>query len=256
MNPAMVLPHLRRLVLVIGCTLGTFSSIVAADPLSDAIDHPDRPAADRQRDATSLPNQVLGFSGLPESGVVMDLFGGGGYYSEIIARAMTDSGRVYLHNNAAYLNFTGDALTMRLQRNRLPNVVRYDREIDEFDLPADSVDLVIAVLSYHDLYYKTEAWDLDPETFFATIHQVLRPGGTLLIIDHVALAGSGKSAAQELHRIDPAFAREDIRSHGFEFAGELDVLKNADDPLNVSVFDDAIRRQTSRFVYKFVEPTD
>jgi len=186
----------------------------------------------------------------------MDLFGGGGYYSEIIARTMTDSGRVYLHNNAAYVNFTGDALTERLQRNRLPNVVRYDREIDEFDLPEDSVDLVIAVLSYHDIYYKTEGWDLDPETFFTTIHEILKPGGTLLIIDHVALAGSGKSAAQELHRIDPAFARQDIESHGFEFAGELQVLKSADDPLNVSVFDDSIRRQTSRFVYKFVEPTD
>lgn len=256
MNHGTGVPHLRWLALLIGCLSGVVSGIAAADSLADAIAHPDRPTADRARDTTSQPDQVLQFSGLPDSGVVVDLFGGGGYYSEIIARAVGDSGRVYLHNNAAYLGFSSDALSQRLQHNRLPNVIRYDREIGEFDLPADSVDLIVAVLSYHDLYYKSEGWDIDPETFFASVHDVLKPGGTLLIIDHVAQAGSGKSAAQELHRIDPAFAREDIRSRGFEFAGELDVLKNPDDPLTSSVFDDTIRRHTSRFVYKFVEPAD
>jgi predicted methyltransferase len=246
----------RWLMLAIGCALCALSGLTTADPLSDALDHPDRPAADRARDVTSQPARILQFARLPESGVVVDLFGGGGYYSEIITRSMTDSGRVYLHNNAAYVKFTADALKQRLQRDRLPNVVRYDREIGEFDLPQDSVDLVIAVLSYHDIYYKTEGWDLDPARLFATIHDILKPGGTLLIIDHIALAGSGKSAAEELHRIDPVFALEDIRSHGFEFAGELDVLKNTTDPLNISVFDDSVRRQTSRFVYKFVEPAD
>lgn len=237
-------------------SMSLFGICSIADPLSDALDHPDRPDVDRERDATSLPAQVLQFARLPENGVVVDLFGAGGYYSEIIARAMGPDSRVYLHNNAAYLGFSGDALTQRLQRERLPSVVRYDREIDAFDLPADSVDFVITVLTYHDIYYKTDGWDLNAQDFFGTIHDILKPGGTLLVIDHIAADNTGSTAAQDLHRIDPAFALADISSHGFEFAGESEVLKNAADPLDVNVFDPSIRRKTSRFVYKFIEPAD
>ena len=227
-----------------------------ADRLNDALAHPDRPDPDRERDATSRPAGVLRFAGLPESGVVVDLFAGGGYYSEIMARAMSDDSRVYLHNNAAYLSFSADELNQRLQKNRLPTVVRYDREIDAFDLPADSVDLVITVLTYHDIYYKTDGWELNADKFFGTIHDILKPGGTLLVIDHAAANGTGSAAAQDLHRIDPAFALFDISAHGFEFVEESELLKNADDPLDVSVFDPSIKRRTSRFVYKFVEPAD
>jgi len=224
--------------------------------VQDALDAPDRPAADTERDATSQPAAVLAFFGVPDEGAVLDLWGGGGYYSEIVSRAGGDDVTVYLHNNQAYLSFASDSLQERLRDDRLPNVIRYDREIDAIDLPDDSVDLVLMILTYHDLYYQTEGWHMDPDSVFATVHRVLKPGGVLGVVDHVGPAGSGSSAAQELHRIDPEFARNDIAAHGFRFDGEIDVLKNSEDPLDISVFDPSIRRHTSRFVYKFVEPSD
>ena len=246
-----------RLLLAIAVSLAcTLGATATADPVNDALAHPDRPAVDRERDATSLPAQILRFARLTHRGVVVDLFAGGGYYTEIIARSMSDDSTIYMHNNAAYLGFAGDDVNQRLAKNRLPNVVRYDREMDEFDLEADSVDLVITVLTYHDIYFTTDGWDLNADDFFGTIHDILKPGGTLVVIDHAAASGTGSSAAQELHRIDPAFALDDIKSHGFEFAGESAVLRNDIDPLDVSVFDPSIRRKTSRFVYKFIEPAD
>ncbi len=245
--------RLLRSLVVVSLFLGapTF-----ADSIDDAIASPDRPAADRDRDVNSHPAEVLHFVGVPVSGVALDLFAGGGYYSEILTRAMGPEGTVYMHNNAAYLGFAGDAVAQRLADDRLPDVVRYDRELDAIDLPDDSVDLVLMVMTYHDLYYKTDGWDLDPDTFFVMLHRVLKPGGTLAVVDHVALPGTGSSSAQDLHRIDPAYARMDIEDHGFEFVGSSDVLENPADPLNISVFDPAIRGKTSKFVYKFVEPAD
>ena len=187
---------------------------------------------------------------------MVDLFAGGGYYSEILSRVMKDRGIVYLHNNAAYLGFAEDSVKERLAADRLPNVVRYDRELDEIDLADDSVDMVLMVMTYHDLYFKTDGWDLDPTTFFATLHRVLKPGGVLAIVDHVARPGSGPDDAQELHRIDPAFARRDIEGHGFVFEAESDLLLNSEDLLDVSVFDPSIRGTTSKFLYKFVEPAE
>ena len=225
-----------------------------ADAIDDALAAQERPTADVTRDASSRPAEVLRFFGLPEQGVVVDLFGGGGYYSEIVSRAMGDRGTIYLHNNAAYLNFTGDALRERLFNDRLANVVRYDRELDAIDLADDSVDLVLMVMTYHDLYYKTDGWDLDPDSFFTMIHRILKPGAVLAIVDHAGLPGSGSAPAQTLHRIDPEFALADIEAHGFRLEAVSTILENQNDPLNMSVFDESIQGHTSKFIYKFVEP--
>ncbi|MCB1686071.1 MAG: methyltransferase domain-containing protein [Pseudomonadales bacterium] len=242
------------LLLIALCSIGFTPDQARADAIDDAVADPARPDADRERDTTSLPAETLRFFGVPKDGVVLDLFAGGGYFSEIVSRAIGADGTVYLHNNQAYLGFAGDALNERLRGNRLPNVIRYDREIDAIDLPDDSVDLVLMVMTYHDFYYRTDGWQIDPEQAFAMLHRVLKPGGVLAIIDHVAKAGSGSAAAQELHRIDPEFARRDIEAHGFVFDGASTLLENSADPLDVGVFDPAIRSHTSRFMYRFIEP--
>jgi len=64
------------------------------------------------------------------------------------------------------------------------------------------------------------AWTLTKKELRFAAHNfysILKPGGTLAIIDHSAIAGTGSSAAQTLHRIDEGFARSDIDSRGFYF---------------------------------------
>jgi len=224
-----------------------------ADAMDLAVASAERPAADRERDGNSQPAEVLRFLDAPTEGVVIDLFAGGGYYSEILSRLMGTNGTVYMHNNAAYLGFAGDAVNQRLANDRLPNVIRFDRELDAIDLEDNSVDMVLMVMTYHDLYYKTDGWDLDAESFFETVHRILKPGGTLAVIDHIGATGSGSSAAQDLHRIDPAYAKTDIESRGFTLEASSDLLHNSDDALEVSVFDPSIKGKTSKFIYKFVE---
>ncbi|MDP6375508.1 MAG: methyltransferase domain-containing protein [Pseudomonadales bacterium] len=224
------------------------------DQIGPALDAPGRSQADLERDSRSKPHEVLIFFGATRGMVVLDLFAGSGYYSEILGNVVGDSGKVYMHNNQAYLGFAGKALEERLGSGRVRNVVRYDREIDAIDLPEDSVDMVLMIMTYHDLYYETDGWSIDPEAFFAMLHRVLKPGGTLAIVDHVAVAGTGSSAAQDLHRIDPEFARQDIESRGFRLAGTSDALNNSDDALDVVVFDPKVQGKTSKFVYRFTSP--
>lgn len=239
---------------VIAFALYSFALPAAADHINEAVASPDRPAADRDRDTSSRPEVVLRFFGVPVNGTAVDLFAGGGYYSEILARAMGPESTIYLHNNQAYLEFAGDALDERMAKDRLPNVVRYDMELDAINLADDSVDLVLMAMTYHDLYYKTDDWDLNPDSFFAMVHRILKPGGVLAIIDHAAPTGTGTEASQDLHRIAPDYALEDISSRGFVLEDRSDLLENPDDPMNVSVFDNSIRGRTSKFLLKFIEP--
>ena len=236
---------IAALILATGCThfdSNAVRSVMASEARSDA---------DRKRDETSKPVDVLKFFGLAPGDTVLDLFAGAGYYSQLAAAAVGTEGRVYAHNNAAYLEFAGDGLKQRLATANTGNLIRYDAEIDAIDLPDNSVDVVLMVLTYHDIYYVTDGWALDGETLFGQIRRVLKPNGVLGIVDHAGRAGSGSADAQDLHRIDAEFARSDIESHGFRLVGSTDVLANPDDDSTVLVFDPAVRGATSRFVYRF-----
>jgi len=86
------------------------------------------------------------------------------------------------------------------------------------------------------------------------VFEALKPGGTYIVIDHVAEAGSGTRDADTLHRIDPAFVRAQVEAAGFEFVGESDVLRNPGDDHALKVFDPSIRGQTDQFVLRLRKP--
>lgn len=223
-------------------------------PIEKALIDPGRSDADVARDGRDHPLELLTFFGIREGQVVLDLFGGGGYWSDIVGHAVGPDGRVYLHNNAAYLGFAGKSLDERVAAGRLPaNVQRLDAEIGALPIAPGSVDVVLMVMTYHDLYFKSDDWSLEPDAFFREIRALMKPGGVLAIVDHAAIDGTGSSAAQPLHRIDEAFARTDIEAHGFRFDGALEVLRNPADDRTIQVFDPAIRGKTDRFVHRYVK---
>lgn len=226
---------------------------VQADPIGDAIGDTNRTADDKARDAKDHTAEVLAFFGVKPGIVVVDLFAGGGYYSELIGRIVGPTGKVYLYNNSGYAQYAAKPLAARVDSGRMQNVVVIGKEVGEIGVPPNSVDLVLMSMSYHDLYFKDKGFDVDPAVLFGEVNKMLKKGGTLAIIDHVAAAGSGSSAAQELHRIDIAFAQKDIESRGFKLAGSADLLRRATDDHTKVVFDPAVRGQTDRFVQKYVK---
>jgi predicted methyltransferase len=84
---------------------------------------------------------------------------------------------------------------------------------------------------------------------------LLKPGGTFIVIDHIAKPGRDLADTDTLHRVDPVAVRQIAEGAGFKFAGESKVLNNPADPLDIPVFDKSIRGRTSRFAYKFVKPS-
>ena len=71
------------------------------------------------------------------------------------------------------------------------------------------------------------------------------------MVDHEGADGSGYSQTQDIHRIDAAFARQDIESNGFRFIKSSDALRHPDDDRTKNVFDKTIRDKTDRFILLF-----
>jgi predicted methyltransferase len=225
-------------------------SQVVPHAIEAAIHHPDRPAEDKARDADRRPGQVLAFYGVQPGMKVADLMAGGGYYTELLSRIVGEEGKVYAQNNRISTGPYGKAMTQRLKDDRLPNVVRLDRELEDLGLPAGGLDAIFLVLFYHDTYWMK----VDREKMNQQVMAALKPGGIYAVIDHHAAPASGDRDVKTLHRVDAQLVSREILDAGFEFVGESDVLHNPADDRTINVFDPSIRGRTDQFIFKFRKP--
>jgi len=229
----------------------------ADDPVAAALADSDRLSEHRVRDARSKPEVVLPLLRLEAGDAAADIFGGGGYYSELMASLVGTEGKVILHNNTPYAAFVGEKNQQRYGDGQRPPVQLLKSEVDDLQLVADSLDAALLVMSYHDLYFHNpeRGWgETDVGLFFEQLRTALKPGGRLVIVDHAAAEGTGSKAAQDLHRIEEAYAREDVASAGFRFVASNPALHNADDDHSKMVFDPEIRGKTDRFILVFEKP--
>ena len=226
-----------------------------ADALDDALNDPNRPEADQARDARSRPDVTIPLLNLAAGDRVADIFGGSGYYASLLSRVVGPDGEVVLHNNTGYRNFASDGLKKRFGDTMPGGISDHVTEAD--DLALGELDGAMMIMSYHDLYWVSEenGWPaIDAKRFVGQVYDALKPGGRFLIVDHAAEAGSGSSAAQVLHRIDPAYAKQDIESHGFVLVDESDALANPGDDYTINVFDEKVRGKTNRFIHVYEKP--
>jgi predicted methyltransferase len=236
-------------------TATTTTAVSVPATLRAVVDAPDRSAADRALDAGRHPAETLAFFGVRPGQRVAELFAGGGYTAELLARAVGPDGRVFGQNNRFVLERFAEApWSARLATPAMRNVTRVDRELDA-PLPpeASQLDAVFFLLSYHDTVWM----QTDRAAMNRAIFQALRPGGVYAIIDHNAAAGHGVADVQTLHRIEQSTLVAEVLAAGFRLDGEADFMLNPADARNWSASPRtaAERRGTSdRFVLRFVRP--
>jgi predicted methyltransferase len=210
-----------------------------------------RPQEHRDADAGRKPAEVLEFLGVGAGDRVADLMTGSGYWARLLVPLVGPTGRVYAGNNAFYKGYYGETFDAFLKEPKFSGVVRVDGQVDALPLPKDaSLDAVLMVLAYHDLFLGNE----DRGAMNRAVLAALKPGGVFVVIDHAAAAGTPTSTVESLHRIDEAVVVREITAAGFERGGEGTFLRNAADDRSASVFAPAVQGKTDRFVLKFVKP--
>jgi predicted methyltransferase len=240
------------------CAMALFATIHAnaADQFDAAPAHAGRPAADLQRDALDHPADLLRLAGIKPGMKVADVLAGDGYYSELVSYIVGPEGRVFLINNAAFDKWSEPDLDNRLAGGRLPNVVRQTVDLNDMKLSPRSLDAVLLIKVYHDLYWvdsrPNSPWPkIDTNGVLDQLAKALKPGAVLLLVDHSAKAGHGNSDASELHRIEEAFAIKDFTAHGFKVVAKSDLLKRPDDARDQISFKGPALGKTDRFVIVF-----
>jgi predicted methyltransferase len=217
-----------------------YAAIVAA---------PDRTDADLQTDKRRDPVKLLSFTGARPGMKVLDIGAGGGYSTELMARAVAPAGVVYGQNPADIGERAKTRFEARLKTPGGKNIVSLARRFDD-PLPADvrDLDLITFLFFYHDTTYMA----VDRAEMNRKLYAALKPGGALVIADHSARPGDGTSVAKTIHRIEESVLRREVEAAGFKLIGEGNFLRHPEDTRDFSV-----NRPTGpvdEFVLKYQKP--
>jgi len=212
----------------------------------------DRSQEDKDLDEGRRPAELLAFMDVRPGWVVADLGAGAGYTTELLARAVGPTGKVYAQNPAmAIEKFVKESWPARLAKPINKNVIRLDREFDlPFPAEAKGLDLVVMNLFYHDTFW----FGTDRKSMNENIFNALRSGGAFVVIDHSGRRGTGTSEVKTLHRVEEASVVADVQGYGFKLQTTGEFLRNPSDTRDWMVFKDGKRGSTDRFVLKFIKP--
>jgi len=253
MRRSIILAAAAALTLTTGC-MSWLPWMHDAAPASyaEALADPARPAADRERDLTRHTAETLAFAHVRPGQKVIDMIIGGGYFTRVFSAAVGPNGHVTAWQPAEFIGFGADYASAIEAADAMANVDAIRSPIGAPAFPAGQ-DLIFTAQNYHDLHLTPFAAETAANVNTAAF-RALKRGGSYVIIDHHAAAGSGLSATNSLHRIDIEAVKAEVTAAGFVLDGESDVLANATDPMTANVFDGSIRGHTSQFMLRFRKP--
>lgn len=263
------------------------AAIAAAQTLSTAdikaiVASPSRSAADRTNDLRRHPEDMLAFIALKPGITALDLSAAGGYTTELLARSIGPTGKVYGQSRPRPAQAPAppaqregnsnpnlpapppsgpprpspEALAARVEAMKAADVkaapIIVVVQPFEDPIPADvadgKLDLVTLMFNYHDLGW----FGVDRAAMNKAVFKALKPGAAYVIADHAGRAGTGISEAGTLHRIEEAFLRKEVEAAGFKLAAEGTFLRNPNDPRDKNTPDPP--QPKDEFVLKFVKP--
>jgi predicted methyltransferase len=243
---------------------------LSGDSIAAIVASPDRSAADRINDIRRKPAEMLAFIGVRPGMVALDVSAARGYTTELIARAVGPTGKVYGQNaprdparmapaqpeGAAVPVMAGatppaPTLAERVRNPKLSHMVPVVRSFEDPAPPEvanGALDLVTLMFNYHDLGHL----GVDRAKMNRAIFQAIKRGGVYVIADHSGRTGTGISESGTLHRVEEAFVKQEVEAAGFRLAAQGNFLRNPADPRDRNTPEPPMPKD--EFVLKFVKP--
>lgn len=232
------------------CILGGALSSVAnaqneqVTRMKAALASPERPQAEKDRDAVRKPIDTIQFAGIKTGQTVLEVIAVGGWFTEVLSAAVGPTGKVYAQNPGFFTSRAGFAEAEKARDDRLKNVTPIHGDLPDQSL-LGKADVALTALNLHDIY--NSQGEAAAVALFKGVYDDLKPGGTFIVIDHVGIAGQDNA---KFHRIPIDQARDVLKKAGFKIDAESDLLKNPADDHTKGVMDPSIARHTDQFLIR------
>lgn len=163
-----------------------------------------------QRTHEEMPDEVVANMNLRPTDVVADIGAGSGYFTFRMA-AQVPEGKVLA------VDIQPEMLAMIEERKSAEGVVNVEEilgEIDNTNLPANSVDVALLVDAYHEFSH--------PREMLESIYNSLKPGGRLILVEYRAEDDS--VPIRPLHKMTQAQVKREMSVFDLQFEETLDFL--------------------------------
>ncbi len=152
-------------------------------------------------------NRVMDILGLAPGKTVADIGAGSGWFTVRAAKRVGAGGVVYAVDiNPEAVRYVGD----RARKEQLQNVKTILSQPDNALLPANSVDAVLLLKTYHEV--------AQPVTLLQNLRAALRPGAKVGIIDR---NGNGED-----HGVGREIVIREAKEAGYKLASQYDFVKS------------------------------
>lgn len=167
-----------------------------AGSLEAIIEGPQRSEENRLRDTFRHPRETLEFFQLTPDMSVVEIWPGGGWYTEILAPYLREKGKLYAAHFAdpspvAYFNKVRGDFVGKLEQDpanySAVETVVFDPARGVLGVPEASADRVVTFRNVHN-------WlrDNSEQAAFELFFKALKPGGMLGVVEHRAPAGKDR----------------------------------------------------------------
>lgn len=195
------------------------------DPaVAKAIADPARSEANRARDRYRHPAETLAFFGVGPAKKVVEFIPGGGWYSEILARIPAAGGSYTALVPSA--RAAEGAKKMLTDKGLTGTVATVDPATGTSTVPAGSQDVVLTFRNVHNL--TMNGGDAAANVFKAWF-AMLKPGGTLGIVDHRLPEGKDSALEAKSGYLKTSTIVRLATAAGFRQAGSSEVNANPKD---------------------------
>lgn len=167
--------------------MGMSTPAAAADPLAAAVAASHREDAAKARDQYRHPYETLKFFGIHPDMTVVEVWPGGGWYTDILAPYLKAEGRYIAAGFDSAADGYRATLSADFAQKFLSNPERYGKitvtELAPPDklaiAPEGSADMVLTFRNLHNWMASGQA-----EAVLAAFYQALKPGGVLGLVEH------------------------------------------------------------------------
>jgi predicted methyltransferase len=205
----------------------------ATAPIAWALAGGWRSEKNRARDQYRHPAETLAFFGVEPTQTLIEIWPGGGWYAEVLAPAMNAHGHYVavvpkaLPDSPARVQRDNDKLrAMFAARPDLYSNAEVREALDSNPVlgPPESADVVLTFRNAHN-------WVMagNEQAFFRAFYDVLKPGGTLGVVDHRAPADQPPAEMKTSGYLPQAYVIALAEGAGFELVASSEVNANPKD---------------------------
>lgn len=194
-----------------------------ADPIAAAVSASNRTPANIVRDPYRHPAETLAFFGVTPTQTVVEYSPSGGWYTEVLAPLLRDKGTFYaLQPSGRYLDRYKAFLAAKPKVYDGVKLVPFPDQTSL--IPAGSVDTILTFRNVHNMVMAgSEA------ATFKAFHDLLKPGGTLGIVDHRLPEDRDSALEKTSGYLKVSTIRRLAEAAGFEYAGSSEINANPKD---------------------------